>query len=113
MEIIMPDHAVHRMELRMKTPDMEMSEEEKLVEQHKEKFPDQHYIVYSMWSDAMLCLKQKVFITPKCLGEFNYGHTGQTPACSYCDERNTKITKEFHYDLEDLDWLMENRKDEE
>mgnify|MGYP001185329615 FL=1 len=108
MNIIIPDHAIHRAELRMKTPDMEMSEEEKLVEQHKEKFPDQHYIVYSHWTDAVLCLKQRVFITPKCLGEFNYSHEGLTPCCNYCDERNTAILEEFKHDLADLDWLMEN-----
>ena len=106
--IIIPSHAVHRMELRKKTPDMEMSLEEEMVQQHKEKFPGQHYIVYSQWADAMLCLKQKVFITPKCSGEFNYSEKGQTPCCEYCDERNTWVLKEFHYDLEDLDWLMKN-----
>ena len=106
--IIIPSHAVHRAELRMKTPDMEMSLEEEMVQQHKEKFPGQHYIVYSQWADAILCLKQKVFITPKCSEEFNYSEKGQTPCCSYCDERNTVILEEFHYDLEDLDWLMEN-----
>ena len=46
------------------------------------------------------------------MGEFNYSHEGQTPCCSYCDERNTVIDKEFHYDLEDLDWLMENANKE-
>jgi len=52
--MIVTDHAVHRMELRMKTPDMEMSLEEEMVRQHKEKFPE-HYIVYSRWAAAALC----------------------------------------------------------
>jgi len=108
MQMIIPDHAIHRMELRMKTPDMKQSKEEELIQQHEEKFPGQHYIVYSHWTDAMLCLKQRVFITPKCLGEFNYSEKGQTPSCNYCDERNTLIDEEFHYQIEDLDWLMEN-----
>ena len=106
--IIIPSHAIHRAELRMKTPDMKMSLEEEMVQQHKEKFPGQHYIVYSHWADAVICLKQKVFITQKCSEEFNYSEKGQTPCCSYCDERNTVILDEFQHDLEDLDWLMEN-----
>ena len=93
--IIIPDHAIHRMELRIKTPEMEMSEEEKLVLEHKEKFPNANQVEYSVWADAYFCLKQRVFITPKCKQEFNYGSKGQTPTCEYCDERNIIILKEF------------------
>jgi len=108
--MIVTDHAVHRMELRMKTPDMEMSLEEEMVRQHKEKFPE-HYIVYSRWVDAVLCLKQRVFITPKCSGDFNYSEKGQTPCCEFCDNRNITILEEFRYDLEDLDWLIQQQKE--
>jgi hypothetical protein len=99
MNIIIPDHAIHRAELRMKTPDMEMSEEEKLIVAHEKKYPNAHNVQYSHWADAMFCLTQKVFITPKCAGEFNWTVEGQSPSCEFCDERNVTVLKEFHLEL--------------
>lgn len=65
MKVIITGHFVSRFNLRMKTDDTQMSQEETLVFLHKFDCPN-HFITWNMGTDSMYCETCDTYLTPIC-----------------------------------------------
>ena len=65
MKVVITGHFVSRFNLRMKTDDMQMSQEDTMVFLHKCECKNAE-ILWDMGTDAMKCYTCDTFITPVC-----------------------------------------------